>query len=61
MSKQTANSLFKVSPFGIRQAGFYQELIRGISSYEQLGDRLIQLAEQARQSRRPRPVRKTVD
>jgi hypothetical protein len=47
MSKQTAASLFMVSPFEIQQAGFYQELLRGISSYEQLGNRLIQLAEQA--------------
>jgi tetratricopeptide (TPR) repeat protein len=47
MSKQTAHNLFMVSPFEIRHAGFYQDLLRGISSYEQLGNRLIQQAEQA--------------
>ena len=47
MSKQMPNSLFIVSPFGTQQAGFYQELLRGLSSYEQLGNRLIRLAEYA--------------
>ena len=47
MSKLTASNLFMASPFGIQQAGFYQDLLRGISSHEQLGNRLIYLAEQA--------------
>jgi len=47
MSKQIENSLFMLSPFGLKQTGFYQDLLRGISGYEQLGNRLIQLAEQA--------------
>jgi tetratricopeptide (TPR) repeat protein len=47
MSKHIPNSLFIVSPFGTEQAGFYQDLLRGLSSYEQLANRLIQLAEQA--------------
>jgi len=47
MSKQIENSLFMLSPFGLKQTGFYQDLLRGISSYGQLGNRLIQLAEQA--------------
>jgi hypothetical protein len=33
-------------PFS-KYAGFYQQLFRGIVSYEQLGNRLVQLAEQA--------------
>jgi tetratricopeptide (TPR) repeat protein len=47
MSKQIENSLFMLSPFGLEQTGFYQDLLRGISSYQQLGNRLIRLAEQA--------------
>ncbi|HKQ08585.1 MAG TPA: hypothetical protein VJ464_25915, partial [Blastocatellia bacterium] len=47
MSKQMPNSLFIVSPFGTEQAGLYQDLLRGLSSYEQFGNRLIQLAEHA--------------
>jgi tetratricopeptide (TPR) repeat protein len=47
MSKPTQSSLFMFSPFATRHAGFYQDLLRGISSYEQLGNRLIQQAEQA--------------
>jgi hypothetical protein len=47
MSKPTAKSLFIVSPFGAQQPGFYQDLLSGISSYEQLANRLIYLAEQA--------------
>jgi hypothetical protein len=46
MSKQTANNLFMFSPL-TEYSGFYQELLRGIGSYQHLGNRLIQLAEQA--------------
>ncbi len=47
MSKQTPSNLFMLSPFGSKQAGFYQDLLRGVLSYPQLGNRLIHLAEQA--------------
>jgi tetratricopeptide (TPR) repeat protein len=47
MSKDTDKSFFILSPFGIQHAAFYQDLIGGISSYEQLGKRLIHLGEQA--------------
>jgi hypothetical protein len=46
MSNKTANTFF-ISPPLAKYAGFYQELLRGIGSYRQLGDRLIYLAEQA--------------
>src|ERR1051325_1292610 len=46
MSRDTDNSLFMLPPFS-KYAGFYQQLFRGIVSYEQLGNRLIRLAEQA--------------
>ena len=35
------------SPFTSKQAGFYQDLLKGVLSYPQLGNRLIRLAEQA--------------
>src|SRR5690349_15286041 len=47
MSKQTAHNLFIGSPFTSKQAGFYQELLGGLSSFERLGNRLIQQAEHA--------------
>jgi tetratricopeptide (TPR) repeat protein len=47
MSKQIPSNRFIVSPFPSKQAGFYQDLLRGVLSYPQLGDRLIRLAEQA--------------
>jgi hypothetical protein len=47
MNKQTANSLFMFSPLEARYAELYQGLLRDIGSYQQLGNRLIQLAEQA--------------
>ena len=47
MSKQTESNRFMFSPFASEHDGFYQQLLRGISSYEQLGNRLIQQAEQA--------------
>lgn len=46
MSKQTAVNLFMLPPLE-RYAGFYQQLLKGIGNYEQLGNRLIKLAEQA--------------
>ena len=45
MSNKTANS-FIVPPL-IEYAEFYQQLLRGIGNYEQLGNRLIHLGEQA--------------
>ena len=47
MSRDTAASFFMPSPFFGKSAELYQVLRRGIESYHQLGDRLIQLAEQA--------------
>jgi tetratricopeptide (TPR) repeat protein len=35
------------SPFVTEYAGLYQELLSGVASYQRLGNRLIQLAEQA--------------
>lgn len=46
MSKQTESSLFIFSPFA-KYAGFYQQLLTGIGDYNQLGNRLIRLGEQA--------------
>jgi tetratricopeptide (TPR) repeat protein len=47
MSKPTQSHLFIFSPFTSKQAGFYQDLLKGVLSYPQLGNRLIRLAEQA--------------
>jgi tetratricopeptide (TPR) repeat protein len=47
MSNKTAKTLFIHSPFATEYAGLYQELLSGIASYQQLGNRLIQLGEQA--------------
>jgi len=47
MSDKTATSLFMFSPLTSKYAGFYQQLLKGLGSYERLGNRLIQLAEQA--------------
>jgi hypothetical protein len=47
MSKPTHSNLFIFSPFTSKQAGFYQDLLKGVLSYPQLGNRLIRLAEQA--------------
>lgn len=46
MSKQMDKSFFMLSPL-VKYAGFYQELLRGIDSYQKLGNRLIHLAERA--------------
>jgi len=48
MSKETAASLF-ILPLSseAKSAALYQSLLRGIESYQPLGNRLIQLAEQA--------------
>jgi tetratricopeptide (TPR) repeat protein len=47
MSKQTAASLFILPPSEAKSAELYQALLHGIESYQQLGQRLIRLAEQA--------------
>ena len=47
MSNKTANNFFIVPPLAIEHARFYQELLRGVVSHQQLGNRLIQLAERA--------------
>jgi hypothetical protein len=48
MSNKTDDNLFMVSSLTRKYAGgFYQELLKGIGSYEQLGKRLILLGEQA--------------
>jgi len=47
MSKQTAANFFILSPSEANSAGLYQVLLRGIDSYQQLGNRLVRLAEQA--------------
>ena len=46
MSKPTKSSLFIVSP-SVELGGFYQQLLRRTGSYEQLGNLLVQLGEQA--------------
>jgi hypothetical protein len=47
MSDKTATSLFMFSPLASKYAEFYQGLLRGVASYQQLGNKLIQLGEQA--------------
>jgi hypothetical protein len=47
MSKQTAANFFILPPSEAKSAELYQVLLRGIDSYQQLGERLIRLAEQA--------------
>lgn len=47
MSKQIAASLFIPSPYVAKSAELYQVLRRGMASYQQSGNHLIQLAEQA--------------
>jgi tetratricopeptide (TPR) repeat protein len=47
MSKQMEASRFILSPLSSKPRRFYQEILQGLGSYQQLGDRLIQLAEQA--------------
>ena len=46
MSNKTPNTFF-ISPPLAKYAGFYQELLRDIGNYRQLGDRLIHLVDQA--------------
>jgi tetratricopeptide (TPR) repeat protein len=55
MSKETDKSLF-ILPSIPR---LYQQLLRGVSSYQQLGNRLIQLAEQAHAFRQFDKVKET--
>ena len=57
MSKPTAASFFILSPSEVKSAEFYQALLHGISSYQQLGERLIRLAEQAHAFRQFNRVR----
>ena len=47
MSNKTAKTLFMFPPFSTEYARLYQELLSGVASYQQLGNKLIQLAEQA--------------
>ncbi|HKQ03736.1 MAG TPA: hypothetical protein VJ464_01290 [Blastocatellia bacterium] len=47
MSKQTAANFLIVSPSETKSAELYQASLRGIANYQQLGNRLIRLAEQA--------------
>ncbi|HKQ05747.1 MAG TPA: tetratricopeptide repeat protein, partial [Blastocatellia bacterium] len=47
MRRQTATSFFIASPSEAKSAELYQVLLRGIENYQQLGNRLIQFAEQA--------------
>jgi tetratricopeptide (TPR) repeat protein len=47
MSDITATNLFMFSPSLGKYAGFYQGLLKGVASYQQLGNRLVQLGEQA--------------
>jgi tetratricopeptide (TPR) repeat protein len=47
MSKQTAASLFILSPYEANAGELYQALLGGIGSHQQLGERLIRLAERA--------------
>src|SRR4051812_29534222 len=47
MSKKTANPFLMFSPLTTKYAGLYQELLKGFRRYEHLGNRIIQLGEQA--------------
>ncbi len=47
MSNKTAKTRFIFSPVLSEYAGLYQEVLSGLLSFQQLGNRLIQLAEQA--------------
>ena len=47
MSNKTAKNFFMVPPLEMEFAGFYQGLLRGVTSYQQLGNRLIRQGEQA--------------
>ena len=47
MSKDTDKSLFIFSPVLSEYAGLYQEMLSGLLGFQRLGNRLIQLAEQA--------------
>src|SRR5918992_6205772 len=40
MSKQTDTNFFMLPPIAV-QAGFYQHLLSGVATYEQLGNRII--------------------
>jgi hypothetical protein len=55
MSNHTEKTLFMLSPL-VKYGAFYQELLQGIVSFQQLGNRLIHLAEQACAFRQPDTV-----
>jgi hypothetical protein len=55
MSKQTESKLFIVSSL-ITHAGFYQELLKGLSSYQQLGNRILKEIKTARAFRQNEKV-----
>ena len=57
MSNKPHASFFISSPLTSKQAGFYQDLLKGVLSYPQLGNRLIQLAERAHIFRQYEAVR----
>jgi tetratricopeptide (TPR) repeat protein len=46
MSINTASNLFITSSFKL-SAGFYQQLISGMSSFQELGNKVVKIAEQA--------------
>ena len=51
MSKQTAINLFILPPSLVKSAELYQALLHGIENHQQLGHRLIRLAEHAHAAR----------
>ena len=60
MSKQTANSFFIFPPL-TKYLGFYQQLLNGVVTHQQLGNRLIQSAEQANAFRQLDRVRELAE
>jgi hypothetical protein len=57
MSKQTENSLFIISPLAVKHAGLYQQLLRGVVSFQELGNRIIQQIKIAHAFRQVETVR----
>ena len=58
MSKHTAANLFMVPPL---QAGLYQQLLASVISFQELGNRLIRYAYQAKAFRRAAEVRQAAE
>jgi len=56
MSKQTESDLFISSPFA-KYAGLYQGLLRGVGTFQQLGNRLVGIGERAHAFRQFQLVR----